>query len=70
MRRGWAAGAGPGALLLALALSASPARANDSAATLDAGGLVLVRDTEIELASEDLRIAIDRIDVDYAFRNR
>lgn len=70
MRRGWAAGAGPGALLLALALSASPARANDSAATLDAGGLVLVRDTETELASEDLRIAIDRIDVDYAFRNR
>ncbi|WP_096485242.1 DUF4424 family protein [Methylorubrum populi] len=70
MRRGWSAGTGPGALLLALALSASPARANDSAATLDAGGLVLVRDTEIELASEDLRIAIDRIDVDYAFRNR
>ena len=70
MRRGWAAGAGLGALILALALSASPARANDSAATLDAGGLVLVHDAEIELAREDLRIAIDRIDVDYTFRNR
>lgn len=70
MGRGWAAGMVPGTLMLALASLASPARANDSAATLDAGGLVLVRDGEIELASEDLRIAIDRIDVDYVFRNR
>lgn len=70
MKRGWIAGRVPGALLLALALSASPVSANDSAATLDAGGLVLVRDDAIELASEDLRIAIDRIDVDYVFRNR
>lgn len=47
-----------------------PARANDSAAALDAGGLVLVRDPDIALASEDLRIGLDRITVDYVFRNR
>ena len=70
MKRGWIAGTVPGALILVLASPFSPVRANDSAATLDAGGLVLVRDAEIELASEDLRIAIDRIGVDYVFRNR
>lgn len=54
---------------LAVACSA-PARANDSAAALDAGGLVLVRDPDIALESEDLRIGIERIEVDYVFRNR
>ncbi|MDP4024855.1 DUF4424 family protein [Methylobacterium sp. NEAU 140] len=49
---------------------AGPARANDSAAALDAGGLVLVSDPEVELVSEDLRIGVDRISVDYVFRNR
>ncbi|KMO43248.1 hypothetical protein VQ03_08720 [Methylobacterium tarhaniae] len=48
---------------------AAPAEANDSAAALDAGGLVLVRDPDITLASEDLRIGVDRIAVDYVFRN-
>jgi hypothetical protein len=47
-----------------------PARANDSAAALETGGLVLVRDPDIALASEDLRIGLDRIAVDYVFRNR
>lgn len=56
------------ACALALSLHA-PARANDSAAALDAGGLVLVRDPDITLVSEDLRIGLDRIGVDYAFRN-
>ncbi|XYD09360.1 DUF4424 domain-containing protein [Methylobacterium sp. NMS12] len=46
------------------------ARANDSAAELDAGGLVLRREPGIVLASEDLSIARDRIDVSYLFRNR
>ncbi|MCF4126580.1 DUF4424 domain-containing protein [Methylobacterium sp. SyP6R] len=56
--------------MTALALSlCAPARANDSAAALDAGGLVLVRDPDITLASEDLRIGLDRIAVDYVFRN-
>jgi hypothetical protein len=56
--------------LLVLAALAGPVRANDSAAALDAGGLVLIRDPEIALASEDLRIGVDRIAVDYVFRNR
>ncbi|MET7242108.1 DUF4424 domain-containing protein [Methylobacterium sp. EM32] len=57
------------ACAVACALALSPARANDSAAALDAGGLVLVRDPDITLASEDLRIGLDRIAVDYVFRN-
>ncbi len=56
--------------LLAAILLAAPARANDSAAELDAGGLVLVKDPEIGLAREDLRIGLDRITVRYVFRNR
>ncbi|PIK74673.1 hypothetical protein CS379_01295 [Methylobacterium frigidaeris] len=56
------------ACIVAASVSA-PARANDSAASLDAGGLVLVRDPDIALASEDLRIGLDRIAVDYVFRN-
>lgn len=63
------AGRGMVALLMVWAL-AQPARANDSAAALDAGGLVLIGDPHVELASEDLRIGIDRIAVDYVFRNR
>ena len=57
-------------LLAVLLATAGPARANDSAAALDAGGLVLVSDPEVELVSEDLRIGVDRISVDYVFRNR
>lgn len=56
-------------LLALTAAGALPARGNDSAAALDAGGLVLVRDPEIALESEDLRIGLRRIDVDYVFRN-
>ena len=62
------------ALLLSASLLASlpvvPGRANDSAAELDAGGLVLVKDPEIGLLREDLRIGLDRISVRYVFRNR
>ena len=56
-------------LVALTAAGALPARGNDSAAALDAGGLVLVRDPEIALESEDLRIGLRRIDVDYVFRN-
>lgn len=55
--------------LLAAALLGTAARANDSAAELDAGGLVLRREPGIALASEDLAISRDRIDVAYVFRN-
>lgn len=58
------------ALIASPALIALPARANDSAAELDAGGLVLVKDPDIGLVREDLRIGIDRITVRYVFRNR
>lgn len=43
--------------LLAAALLGTAARANDSAAELDAGGLVLRREPGIALASEDLSIS-------------
>jgi hypothetical protein len=45
-------------------------RANDSAAALDAGGLVLVRDPDIALASEDLRIGLDPDRTNSAARHR
>ena len=58
------------ALLLAAGLLGTPARANDSAAELDAGGLVLRREPGVALASEDLSISRARIDVAYVFRNQ
>ncbi|MCJ2081911.1 DUF4424 family protein [Methylobacterium sp. J-090] len=58
------------AALLSATLISSPALANDSAAELDAGGLVLVKDPDIALTREDLRIGLDRITVRYVFRNR
>ena len=58
------------AALLAAGLLIAPARANDSAAELDAGGLILRPEPGIALASEDLSIALDRIRVSYEFRNQ
>lgn len=58
------------ALFLATALLCAPARANDSASELDAGGLVLRQEPGIALASEDLSISRERIDVAYVFRNQ
>jgi hypothetical protein len=58
------------AAFLAAGLLCGPARANDSAAELDAGGLILRREPGIALASEDLSIAGDRISVSYLFRNQ
>ncbi|MCJ2064422.1 DUF4424 domain-containing protein [Methylobacterium sp. J-088] len=58
------------ALLLAVALFCAPAWANDSAAELDAGGLILVPEPGIALASEDLSISRARIDVTYVFRSQ
>ena len=58
------------ALVLVAGLICAPARANDSAAELDAGGLILRREPGIVLAREDLSITRDRIDVSYGFRNQ
>lgn len=59
------------ALVLAgLALGSQPASANDSSAELAAGGLVLTRNADIEMTSEDLYVSADRVRVTYVFRNR
>jgi hypothetical protein len=58
------------ALLLAAGLLCAPARANDSASELDAGGLILRPEPGIALASEDLSIGLERIDVAYVFRSQ
>ncbi len=62
-------------LLLALApiaavLLAHSARANDSTAELTTGGLVLSRNANIEMRSEDLAISEKEIVVRYRFLNR
>ncbi|MBB4301247.1 hypothetical protein GGD81_000262 [Rhodobium orientis] len=56
------------ATLLAVAMSA-PARANDSAARIDAGGLVFTQSGAIQMAEEDLYLARDEVRVRYLFRN-
>lgn len=50
-------------------LTAVPAFADDSAASIAAGGLVARRETRIVMAKEVLRISPDKIVVDYDFRN-
>ena len=68
-----ASNAGRAALFLAglIAVCQPPlaARANDSAATLSAGGLVLEKTADIAIVSEDLRVSVERIEVDYVFEN-
>ncbi len=58
------------ALTLAAATWAAPAFANDSAAALATGGLVFVRNDDIEMRSEDLYISTAEIRVRYRFHNR
>lgn len=55
------------ALFACTSLSA-PASANDSTALLEAGGLRLVSDAPVEMISEVLRLAPERVDVTYRFR--
>ena len=49
--------------------AAAPALADDSAASIAAGGLVARRETRIVMAKEVLQISPDKIVVDYDFRN-
>jgi hypothetical protein len=49
--------------------AAAPARADDSAASIAAGGLVARRETRIVMAKEVLRISPQQVVVDYDFRN-
>ncbi len=53
----------------ACAVLPAPSRANDSSATLAAGGIVLVRNDAIEMAQEDLFISPAEVRVRYVFRN-
>src|SRR5215469_1503366 len=57
-------------LVLILLLSAPRSiRANDTLATLGAGGLVPVKSSSVVMESENLHITLHRITVDYVFRN-
>ena len=55
---------------LAALLLGMPALANDSAAVSGAGGLVLTRNDQIDMVSEDLYVSAERVRVRYVFRNR
>ncbi len=57
------------AILLTTALHA-PALANDTLATLGAGGLIPVASSAIAMESEDLVVSLDRITITYTFRNK
>jgi hypothetical protein len=67
--RKWNAPTRAAGLAVALALMASPAAANDSTATLGAGGLVLTKSEDIVLDREDLYVSTKEIRVHYEFRN-
>ncbi len=58
------------AALLAAFMLAAPAAANDSVASMGAGGLVLERTDGIEMRSEDLYVSAAEIRVRYRFYNR
>ncbi len=58
----------PAVLAAALTLAA-PAAANDSMATLGAGGLLFITTPDVEMASEDLYVSAEEVRVSYEFRN-
>jgi Domain of unknown function (DUF4424) len=61
-------------VLIALALGgmagSAALHANDSAAVTAAGGLVLIRNAQVDMVSEDLYVSANRMRVRYVFRNR
>ncbi|MFZ1469716.1 MAG: DUF4424 family protein [Paracoccaceae bacterium] len=59
----------PAIIALIAALAFAPAHANDSAGGLDATGLFFTQTDQVVIQSEDLTIGLDRIAVDYVFRN-
>jgi hypothetical protein len=58
-----------GAALAALLALSGPSGANDSIANLETGGLVLIKNTDIEMRSEDLYISDKAVRVKYVFMN-
>ncbi len=57
------------AAIAGLALFATPSCADDSSASLGAGGLVLTQNADIRMASEDLRLSPKAVSVRYEFAN-
>ena len=57
------------ALAVTLAIAFAPARANDSSAAMAAGGLELIKNDQVRMVSEVLRIAPRLVEVDYVFEN-
>lgn len=55
---------------LAALLLGTPVLANDGAAVTGAGGLVLTRNAQVDMVSEDLYVSAQRVRVRYVFRNR
>jgi hypothetical protein len=51
------------------ALGLQPLRANDTAAAIAAGGLELVKNDQVRMVSEVLRIAPRLVEIDYVFEN-
>jgi len=47
-----------------------PALANDTSAELSTGGLIFVRNDDVEMPSEDLAISAREVSVRYRFLNR
>lgn len=58
-----------GLTTIAMLVALPPAIANDTSATLGAGGLVPMKSSSIVMESEDLRISPHEITVNYVFRN-
>ncbi len=56
-------------LAAALALAAAPAHANDTSAELGTGGLIMTKNADIDMRSEDLFISEQEIRVTYHFFN-
>ena len=55
--------------ILALSLPASSLSADDGAASIAAGGIVMVREPRITMQNEVLRISGSKVRVDYEFLN-
>src|SRR4051812_43529915 len=57
------------ALLLFVTTLALPTFANDTMVTLEAGGLVPAKSSNVVMESERLQVSIHQVKVDYVFRN-
>lgn len=55
--------------VFSLLLALTPVRADDGAASIAAGGIVMKRESRITMAKEVLRIGVNKVTVDYDFRN-